>query len=514
MTTLTPQQIFSIFDMAERDLPVSNWEIGGLKVWPLIRNYHAYWLCAHKALTQNNEIANHNENVSSRIGSVVKNSLNRFKSEVIDREKNDKVRKTDILIAAHTSTRYFKVDGAWYNPYSDSLAHHFGNAGIDSLVLEFTAEGNYLIPRFAPSILVQQKSLQISLFAKFAGKIGWPVISETLEGWGDFLALIERNLGPDCLPSLDSMRFRARQVLGYEAWFNEVIRVARPSVGIVTGYYSSDMMGFIRACRRAGILTIEIQHGVQGSQHFAYRQWAQLPVQGYDTMPEIFWSWSESEKANIDSWTQTRTAVHRAVVGGNPCLHIYDLSGKPYTHSESKPNLEGVDRGKDYALNIIYTAQAFNEIPACLLGAIRQTPHWKWWIRTHPQYLEAAKSIRNICVDHGFSNVDIDRASELPLVSLLDLCDVHVTEFSSSVLEATSRGVPSVVINPIGVNIFQNHVDTGIVVFADTVDSLLHAIESQSEKKNTEKASTCDTECFFPEILVEIRRKVSEHKSN
>lgn len=501
---LTPEQIFLAFDEAEQTLPVADWTIGGLRVWPIVRNYHAYWLCTQKAFNRNNEIAESGSQTSTRLRQIAQTCIDHARSVVADRASNDVLRPTDVLIAAHSSTRYFQVEGRWYNPYSDSVAKHLRAQQFDALVLEFTGDGKYLAPRFAKSMFVQARSFMISVKAKVASKLGYPALPEALAGWDDFLALLDRHLGPGCRPSLDALRFRARQVLGYERWVSGIIARTGPKVGIVTGYYSTDMMGFIRACHKASLLSIEIQHGVQGAQHFAYRTWNRLPPGGYDTLPALFWSWSDTERNYINQWAAASEGGHRALVGGNPCLHIYDSEGREYRHEVKAANLAA--HGGVARIEVLFTAQAFNELPRCVLDAIGATPHWRWWIRTHPQYVEAARAIRAACSQ--FANVIGDEADSLPLGVLLNHCNVHVTEFSSSVLEAKAKGVRSVTVNPIGVEAFKDLIATGEVLFADESEALMSAIVLQAGQCERPEAPASAGQCFFPDVMHEIAHAI------
>jgi hypothetical protein len=507
--TITPQAIFTTFDEAERSFDVDQWEIGGLRVWPLVRNYHAYWLCAREAFARQNEIAGSSAGLIGKLKRLSKSVLEQTIKSASDARMNDRLRKTDVLIAAHSSTRYFKVDGRWYNPYSDSICKHLEAERLDSLVLEFTGDGKFLFPRFAKSLLVQRHSYALSIAARVGARLNMPALHESLPGWDGFVRLFEDRLGQGMAPDLGSIRFRARQVLAHEQWVARILRRVRPSVAILTGYYSSDMMGFTRACRRAGVLTVEVQHGVQGKLHFAYRPWQRLPAAGYDTMPQVFWTWSAAEKENLDEWIRQAPADHAAIVGGNPCLHIYDSAGQPYALVATEASAEGRAPGE---LNIVFTAQAFNELPPVLMAAIRRTPHWKWWIRTHPQYMEAARSIRAQCAASRLPNIEIDGASELPLVALFDQCDVHVTEFSSSVLESHARGLRSVVINPIAKNLFQDKIDSGVAEFADTEDALVAALHGQAARRGPRAVAGAGAECFFPEVMSAIRDAVSKKR--
>lgn len=498
--TITFEKINSVFDKIEQEVPVSTWELGGLKIWPLVRNNHWFTLVSQKVFTSTNQITT-SISPLKRIGTELNASLDLIRASRADKEKNDRLRKTDVLITVASSTRFFKVDGFWYTPYSDSLIKHFGEADIDSLVLECTSDGKYLFPRFSPSIYIQNKSFYLSVKAKVNERLNKPVLDEHLAGWEDCLAIIDKELGVDCRPDLSLIRFRARQVLLHQQWFNKVLQITQPKVVIVGfSYNSANMMGLIRACRQLGILTIEIQHGVQGKEHIGYRRWANLPESGYDTLPEIFWTWSDAEKCNIDSWANNNKA-HRALVGGNPCLHIYHRNGTLYSGNDQEL---GINQEKQ-SFNVLFTAQAFNHLPSFLIDAMSKTPNWTWWIRIHPQYWECGESIRKQIASNHLTNVNIDKASELPLVTLLENSNVHVTEFSSSVLEAKSCGVASVVINPTGVNLFKDLIDSNEVIFSNAADSLISSIMLQAEKRLSCKKSTEDEGCFFSSVMNEIK---------
>ncbi len=499
---LSIERINSVFDTIEQEIAVSSWEMDGLKIWPLIRNNHWLYLLSQKVFDSNNQIALNN-NPAKQIKKIISAGLSFVRAKQIDKKKNDHLRKTDLLIAVAASTRFFKVDGAWYSPYSDSLIKHFRAENIDSLVLEFASDGRCLLPRFAPSVFVQNQSYYLSIQAKLRGKLNFPPLKEHIDGWNDFLAIIDRELGTDCRPDINTVRTKARQILLHEQWFNKILQVIQPKVAIVGfSYCSADAMGLIRACRKLGILTIEIQHGVQGSEHMAYHHWARLPEQGYDTLPEIFWTWGEDEKRNIDSWANSRPEAHRAMVGGNPCLHIYDQNGLCSTHS----NKTLLKKTEEQALNVLFTAQAFDSLPDFFIETIRQTPNWKWWIRIHPQYWEMEEPLRKQLEVNNLANAVISTSSELPLIGLLEQCDVHVTEFSSSVLEAQTCGVASVVINPSAVNLFKELIDSEQVVYANSTELLISAIKLQ-EKKKIHDIQSEDGSCFFPDIMKEIKKR-------
>jgi hypothetical protein len=508
---LTVQQVFDAFDRAENELPVSNWDIGGLLIWPLFRVYFGYFLLTRRVANSDSQITRYGS-YTNRLRQIGVALLEQPLSAILDRKHNDIIRNSDVVILSHSSTRYFKVDGAWYNPYSDSLVRNFKEEGIDSLVLELTAEGRYLVPRYAPSVFVQNRAFYASLCAKFGALINWPKYHEKLDGWDILVKIFSNLLGAANVPNLDNLRFRARQVLAYEDWFSNVLKRVNPKIGLLTGYYSVEMMGFIRACRKLEITTFEIQHGVQGDKHIAYHRWSNIPAGGYDTLPNIFWSWTDEEACYINSWAKSTSGSHKAIVGGNPCLNIYDKQGDVLSHSMTKIQSKRSQQIDSSTLQVLFTAQADNFLPLMLIDAIKNTPNWTWWIRTHPQYWEARESIKKQCFSANLDNVFIDEASDSSLASLLSQVDVHVTAFSSSVLEAESLGVSSVVIDLTGVAIFPSQIESGVAVFAEDSLSLVAKIEVQAQKRIIITDCAVSQECFFGSVMEIIKNEIS--KSN
>jgi sugar phosphate isomerase/epimerase len=84
-----------------------------------------------------------------------------------------------------------------------------------------------------------------------------------------------------------------------------------------------------------------------------------------------------------------------------------------------------------------------------IFDLIRESPSaWRWWLRLHPCRLHEREEIRSVLTERGLHNVLLDQATDLPLYALLRHMDVHLTEWSSVLLEAESFGVPSVVTHP------------------------------------------------------------------
>src|SRR5690606_2367670 len=80
----------------------------------------------------------------------------------------------------------------------------------------------------------------------------------------------------------------------------------------------------------------------------------------------------------------------------------------------------------------------------------------------------------------GVPEPQVRLATELPLYAVLPQMDVHITGLSSTVLEAESFGVRSVVTHPLGGELFEDAVRSGCVLSAVDDADILPALLRQS----------------------------------
>ena len=70
-------------------------------------------------------------------------------------------------------------------------------------------------------------------------------------------------------------------------------------------------------------------------------------------------------------------------------------------------------------------------------------------------------------------------ATSLPLLSLLERVAVHLTAYSSVVLEAEVLGVPSVLWHPEGVRVFRDQMASGWAAYAPAAGGLVAAVHDR-----------------------------------
>jgi hypothetical protein len=238
--------------------------------------------------------------------------------------------------------------------------------------------------------------------------------------------------------------------------------------------------GLLLACKRKGVPSVDIQHGLQGAMHLAYGGWSKVPSHGYELLPTYFWCWSQDEANVVQKWSAATKGAHQPVVGGNLFLNLWKSNGLSAGRQCDDLVLEkvialGADR------QVLVTLQPgflTEELVHALVSAMKNTVgSLQWWLRLHPVMLHEREKVKGI-FGH-LPNVDIDMATDIPLYALLRYMTVHVTHSSSTVLEAHEFGIKSVVCSRYGIEHFPDQQKEGVVIYAEPTEDLLPAIHKQ-----------------------------------
>src|SRR5262249_18009723 len=149
---------------------------------------------------------------------------------------------------------------------------------------------------------------------------------------------------------------------------------------------SLENMALVAACRQLGVLSVDLQHGVQGESHVAYGAWSVMPAQGWELLPDRFWVWSESEVAAIRKWVPPGSTRHLAFVGGNIWLDLWRAGNSPLVRELDEPIRQLCAR-RARRPRILVTLQwglDDNSYLLPLIDAMRALPEFDWWLRLHP----------------------------------------------------------------------------------------------------------------------------------
>jgi hypothetical protein len=267
-------------------------------------------------------------------------------------------------------------------------------------------------------------------------------------------------------PSLALPRLikRARTIAAAAAAFQQVLRVVRPRLAFVVTYYAGLGHAFALACRREGVLCVDLQHCPQGGAHRGYR-WPNLPQQGYSTLPAVFWTWTPEEATKVAAWA---SPWHRSVYGGHSQLAAFldDADTVTRRWDERFAALGGAfEREILVALQPIGGRRAVWEALARRIEAAPAT--WRWWIRRHPASTVFQDAEHESLRALNRPNVVVETASALPLPALLRHMSAVVSLASGAATEAAAFRVPALFLDSEALPLFPGLIERGE---ADLID--------------------------------------------
>jgi hypothetical protein len=268
-------------------------------------------------------------------------------------------------------------------------------------------------------------------------------------------------------PSLTWMKLarRAEAVSAIATAFERVLRVVKPRLAFVVTYYSGLGPAFLVACRRQGILSVDIQHCPQAGAHKAYG-WLALPSDGYATLPAVFWNWTEKDAAYIQRWAATLAAPwHRGLHGGHTQLASF-LDDRNSDTAAWDETFKAIGDGAAFEREILVALQpvgGFRVEWDALAAQIETSPStWRWWIRRHPASAPYQDAEYRRLVSLRRTNVMVEESLCLPLPALLRHMSVVVSRYSGSSAEAAAFGVPALFLSDEARGQFSDLIDRGL----------------------------------------------------
>jgi hypothetical protein len=272
----------------------------------------------------------------------------------------------------------------------------------------------------------------------------------------------------------------AKNISQWKALFGFVFGKMKPTHCLALCYYSPAMYGMILAATERRIVTVDMQHGGQGELHLAYT-FNKVPATGYNTLPSLFWCWDRQSFDHLSKMPFQNK--HKIYLGGNPWLDF----------------LKEIDIGLNIPAGkplILYTLQPLEPvINQYILDAIKLTvDKYEWWLRLHPLMDNSVKAhIHALLKENGLDErVVIDKATQYPLPSILAKTSIHISKYSGALIEAGMLGIPSIILDEIGVRTFSDLIaeNKAIAVLNEDHRILIDALQSLIARKNTKGVTT------------------------
>ena len=454
---------------------VEDYMVNGWHVWPLLRMIICFPLLPsvspNKIIGLGSLLRNNVELVLKRI-SYIKAVFN-LKAFTNNMDLASLLDKVDILFLT-VSGRRVAFNELLYDIYSDPFRDILHDMGYSTLIFE---ENNGLNLVYSDSIKYPEYSDSIKFLLWLhveAHKIRLSQDKIVEPYWfADYKKLVFKVIGREV--NWYEISIHIESVTTHSIVFEQWLRKINPKYFFVVCWYSPLVMAAIMAGRRCNIKVIEIQHGIQGEGHFAYSSWFKRPFDGYEVIPDIFWCWGKIAAEELKKYNPAFSDKIDIVSGGNLWLNKFrQLEKGSLIH---KP----IESKHKVLKKILVTLQ--EDIPKILIEAIASSPTtYLWMFRFHPARImdDRRKDMEKI-KKIGYPGIEFKKANKLLLYELFSECDVHVTEGSTSALEALAFGTPSIILSSIDGGktskiYFNYYINNNIMYFADTVSELFNAI--------------------------------------
>jgi hypothetical protein len=213
--------------------------------------------------------------------------------------------------------------------------------------------------------------------------------------------------------------------------FEQLLKAIKPRLGFVVSYCAGLGPAFVLACRRRGILSIDLQHAPLEGAPMAYK-FSAYPAAGYSTLPDVFWSWTRRDAEAV------RHGPHHGFFGGPPQWSLFDPEQDgPWDQAFAGDH----DREILIALQPIGGRRRDWE---ALAAVIESAPsNWRWWIRRHPASRPDQDAEFGPLLSLQAPNIRIAEALRLPLPVLLRRMSAVLSLASGTAVEAAMLGTPA-----------------------------------------------------------------------
>lgn len=271
-------------------------------------------------------------------------------------------------------------------------------------------------------------------------------------------------------PSLSFTEENVIQALDWELhtrdYYVEILKKYNPKVLFVNGFHYHAPL--LSAAASLGVVTVDIQHGIQVGWNPLYNNWNELPYDGYLSLPEVFLVWGEKEKENIKKVFASER--HRPVVGGFPWL-TKQLEYMPELKSSVCKTLS---RYKKVFLIILQNQAEFPIIYRDLINEVEDD--YIWIIRHHPKGKRFTK--KDLGVEKN-DNILIGKYFDsISLAQLFQYVDICFSEGSTVSLEADYFKVINVISSTEGKDNYAKEIDEGIFFYIDNPLTFIELLES------------------------------------
>jgi hypothetical protein len=201
-----------------------------------------------------------------------------------------------------------------------------------------------------------------------------------------------------------------------------------------SNYYNTPNYCLLLAFNRCNLVTYSIQHGNQSYFHPAFHPFNNVPSNGFEVVPKHFICNDNKSTESIQLW--------------NPKFHSTIIENQYFVSRDSS--------SKNSSFTILVTLQPrLGIMPNLIVETIRLSTRYPilWKIRPHPRFnfLEVNNNY------NSFNNCIVCDPSKSDIHTSLSSCNLHITGFSSSFIDANSIGIKTFFIDKRALSYYKNY---------------------------------------------------------
>jgi len=376
------------------------------------------------------------------------------------------------------------MDDKWYDVFIDPIIDYYEPKGYQWTIIETAQRGLFKSPLYRPT-----KSISLSLIYNYLKSIFLirrvPSNKDFDKNYKTFSKIMEQNGLSGYVDRVQNLYLEASYISLLSKFFQKYLKRLRPKIVFMAPYNGYAGRALCHACSKMSITTVDVQHGIQGRFHHAY-SYRKVPRVGFNVLPNIYLTWSDTESSSLNKSFE-KVSNSYAITIGNMMLNKFIYNSEMNTYYRGK--LESAFPKKEGVRYILITLQWGYAFPSIFQNLIKTSPkNYFYLIRLHPSSTpQEKKQIMNTLASVGLNNYDTHYSNTYPVYSLLNYVFLHITKYSSVVLEAIQFNVKSIIIDSIGKDLFANEIKEGKVYWCNNKNKIINRIRSLEQTKVRKK---------------------------
>jgi hypothetical protein len=463
------EEFIAALHQIENEIDINNFKVGGIDFWPLIRT--SIWMNYRQSyLSAKNKSFRVVENDFIHKLSVFFRSF--FTGNLFYLFGSRKLQRANVLFFGDVSSLRVAsyVQGCYSDYFFDPLIENFkGNRSVFIIRQNFAflrpIKGlhNYYIMGFDflrysfRSLFISEKRIISAEFILEYNKL-----------------VFNSGYLKDFIPSIKYLFRHIRITHSFSRLMLKYLKQVDPKIVFLTHYNSHLSTSIIYTSKLLGIPVVDVQHGVINHLHPSY-SYLNQNVFKLNSVPNAFLLNDKRSYEILAKWV--------------PLKRIYVMTKVRVAPIEaSRFNLESsifgsIEKMASKRKLVLITLSWENGINDLLLDVVNKSIGIAYFMfRLHPSTsLMEEKELRKIIRNQIYTdNYHIHCAKELNLEFILEKIDLHVTECSTVVLEALKFRRKSIVISQIGLEYYNDLLQSGVLMYAPSSLELLNYLNDET----------------------------------